>query len=174
MVVPVRVTRSLWEDGMARRPVDVDDSRCHQLLTWWRAAQRGRPWPARSDFDPVLFPGLLPHIFLCDVASAPKLHFVYRLTGTEIDHVLGVNGAGRQLTEVPIHDDVNSHWEQFHQTLDSSEPTYLEHDFLTPDRRAVAYRRLLLPLSRTGPNVDLLLGLLVFTKAWERVDDDVL
>ena len=157
---------------MARLPADVGDSRCRQLLVWWQAARGGRPWPTRPDFDPILFPRLLPHLFLCDVMVTPQVRFVYRLTGTEIDHLIGINGAGRPHTDLPIHDDANSHWEQFNRTLEGGVPTYLEHGFVTPGKREVEYRRLLLPLSRTGLKADLLLGLLVFTKVWEHLDDD--
>ena len=122
------------------------------------------------DFDPLLFPRLLPHILLCDIDAAGA-DLVYRLTGTEIDHLLGHNGAGRPLTDLPIHDDANSCWEQFSQTIETGVPTYIEHGFVTPDRRHVAYRRLLLPLGRTALRVDQILGLLVFTKVWERIGE---
>lgn len=68
------------------------------LISYWESKRAGRLMPAPSDIDPVEIPRLLPFLTLADVTYDP-LDFRYRLVGTRIVDITGVDRTGVSMRE---------------------------------------------------------------------------
>jgi hypothetical protein len=124
--------------------------------------------PGRAAIDPAEIPALLPHIFMLDVLEGP-LRFRYRLVGSKL-----VIAGGRELTGRLMED--------AHENLLTALP-YADYPACVRDRRIswrrgatvfdwgrehVMIERMLLPLATDGRNVDIILGLSVFSDSTGR------
>jgi len=89
--------------GSAMRLYSIDACRpeLQQLHALWQRLRGARHMPARSDFDPMQVPKLLPDIFLVDVfADAPReRRYRVRLQGTAQVDYNGADWTGRFLHE---------------------------------------------------------------------------
>lgn len=134
-----------------------------ELYRYWADKRRERRMPARADIDPTELPGRLwEHLMLMDVVrEADALDFRYRVVGGEIEREIGrsVTGAsaaavtggwgayGRFLNEI------------YSEVATTGRPSYVENIFLPRGRRLPTLtRRLLLPLSAGGTQVDMVLS----------------
>lgn len=77
----------------------------HQLNDYWTARRGDRRMPRKSDIDPSELKPLLPYILLGEFATQP-LRLRYRLVGTEVVTVYGVDFTGRWLDELDFGDQV--------------------------------------------------------------------
>lgn len=117
--------------------------------------------PSRADIDPVDMPRkLLPHIVLVDVLASP-LRFRYRVMGTAITSMLGLDWTGRFVDELPEAGSGVS--KQYTTTVKDGAPAVYVDDSKMYDpslmqHKLVRYERLLLPLSEDGSSVSMLLG----------------
>lgn len=152
------------------RPLDdIAGPRLLELLHWWQHTCPRGGLPLRREFDPVCFPKLWPHLFICDVQrSEDGAHrFVYRYTGTQMDRNFKMNGMGKEISELPIDNALKFIYEQFTRSVERRQPTYCEHSFVTDNNRYVNFVRLITPVSVNGDNVDYLIGACEFLRAWE-------
>jgi len=154
---------------MIRELDEIESPHLLQLLEWWKSAGSGERLPLRRDFDPVHYPRLWPYLLICDVERnhAENLHFIYRYAGTQLERNFKTKVTGKDITEMPIEDALNSIFDQFLRTAEERRPTYCEHEFITSNQRFVHYVRLLLPASKDGNTVDFLIGACHFLRAWE-------
>ncbi len=138
-------------------PSQMIEPRLRTLHDYWSAKRRGRRMPARPDIDPVEIPRLLPHLMLVSVSGEPP-GFRFRLVGTEIVARYGAELTGRALDEVDLGTALGSVRSQYEETVRDTAPTYCRHAIETKGGKYQRYERLLLPLSRDGTHVDMLLG----------------
>ncbi len=75
-------------------------ARIGRLLTYWRSLADGRT-PERQQIDLGAIKDLLPYLLLVDFEDTP-FRVRYRLTGTMIDQMTGMNITGRYLDEFAI------------------------------------------------------------------------
>ncbi len=68
-----------------------------QLLAYWRSLAEGKT-PARRQIDPAAIKTLLPYLLLVGFEEAP-FRVRFRLTGTIVDQMTGMNITGRYLDE---------------------------------------------------------------------------
>ncbi|MEP0708963.1 PAS domain-containing protein [Parvibaculum sp.] len=68
------------------------------LISYWERKRGARRMPAPSDIDPVEIPRLMPWITIADVTYHP-LDFRYRLVGTRIVEMGGIDRTGQSLRE---------------------------------------------------------------------------
>ncbi|MDO9127621.1 MAG: PAS domain-containing protein [Parvibaculum sp.] len=68
------------------------------LISYWDRKRGAREMPAPADIDPVEIPRLLPWLVLADVTYDP-LDMRYRLMGTHVVEMGGVNRTGQSLRE---------------------------------------------------------------------------
>lgn len=137
------------------------------LYDYWLSKRGGRAMPSRADIEPTELRGLLPHVFLIDVLEPGKT-YRYRLVGTAVEEAVGVSLTGKLLSEVAtgrIFDFV-SH--VFHDVSVHRTVCYFESNFAFKEEFSVMYRRLLMPLSADGREVDMMLGAMVpeWTKSY--------
>ncbi|MEQ8265708.1 PAS domain-containing protein [Parvibaculum sp.] len=68
------------------------------LVAYWERKRGTRSMPAPRDIDPVEIPRLMPWITIADVTYDP-LDFRYRLVGTRIVEMGGIDRTGKSLRE---------------------------------------------------------------------------
>ncbi|WP_374384088.1 PAS domain-containing protein [Dongia sp.] len=109
---------SAWQD------IDKTSSeRVRALDAWWREKAADRRLPDRTDLDPTEIPQLLPYILLSEVV--PPFRVRYRLLGTEVVAVTGMDFTGCYLDElIPPGDDEEAWMENYHLCAESMRPVY--------------------------------------------------
>jgi hypothetical protein len=151
---------------MADPPHIIQDARLRELYRYWAGKKRGRPLPARGDLDPMEIPQLLQNIGLVDVIGDPP-RFRYRLVGTAITHAIGRELTNWHVDELPLERDYVDHLLSLYRTtFEEARPVYSAGDFAgLPFKASWRSYRLLLPLSRDGGRVDMILIGQVFVEA---------
>jgi hypothetical protein len=115
----------------------------------------------RDDFDPADVPRLLKHLILADVGDGGRA-VRYRVVGTEIVAAHGLDYTGltvQELTNGPTLDYAHA---LYGAVLDGRLPVYSEGRFRWSEKEYRLTRRLHLPLSRDGNEIDLVLAGQVF------------
>src|SRR5215470_982711 len=82
-----------WESSSSLESLERCGPKAVALYQYWNARRGIRLMPSRADIDPVEMRQWLPRIMLVDVD--PEGKFTYRLVGTQIVDLLGVNPTGR-------------------------------------------------------------------------------
>ena len=81
-------------------PIAPEDEGLRRLFEYWDGKRAGRPFPARSDIDPLDFFHILGWVMLIDVARDP-LRFSFRLYGSELADQMNFDVTGRDLQDHP-------------------------------------------------------------------------
>jgi hypothetical protein len=137
-------------------PAEIDDKRLRQLFDHWDNARQGRDWLARADFRPELCPLALPHVALIERRHEALSSFYIRLTGEKIANpAFGFVKGGYVERLAPA-------WYRDH-LLTTCRAAFAQGEVAYQlvravyDGRVILYRRLVLPVTRHGDTVDLLL-----------------
>jgi len=122
----------------------------------WEIWRRGREFPARADFDPLDLKYILGHLSLVDVLQDP-LRFHYRVHGSNTSERIGIDMTGKMLDVMP--DDIFRKIviEHFTEVIKSRAPVLSYRENHTTDHRILNDEALVLPLSKDGKNIDMLL-----------------
>jgi hypothetical protein len=136
-----------------------------QLLAYWEKKKGDRIAPSRADIDPTEIKGLLPYVGLADVQRDP-MRFRFRLVGTEITANYGREVTGRFLDEVDLNQHQHAIGDEYRRVVERCEPVCTTWEITRADGRHISYERLAMPLSSDGKTVDMLLGGIVFDKAY--------
>ena len=149
----------------------IQDDRLRDLYRYWAEKKHNRPLPARVDLDPMEIPQLLQNIVLVDVVGEPP-RFRYRLVGTAVIQALGWEITSRFIDELPLDQNYTEHLLSLYRTaVEERRPVYSEGDFAgRPFKGRWQSCRLLLPLSRDGEAIDMILVGQVFNEAPEPED----
>ncbi len=160
-----------WEkvidpDGIEAADLDLaemGDRRLRQLFDHWDDARQGRAWLARADFRPELCPLALPHVALIERRHEALPSFYIRLTGEKIANPgFGFVKGGYVERLAPP-------WYRDH-LLTTCRSAFVEGEVAYQlvravyDGQVILYRRLVLPVTRHGKTVDLLLIATVRTR----------
>lgn len=122
----------------------------HDLHDYWDAKRAGRPMPCKSDIDPSEIKPLLPYVLLGEFAANP-VRLRYRLVGTEVVTVYGVDFTGRWLDELDFGDQLTGGWpEQYRRVFESRRPIYGAARLLSTSGMEMHYEFGLFPLSQDG------------------------
>jgi hypothetical protein len=129
------------------------------LFDLWHAKSSPGRLPARSRFDPIEMPDLLPHLVLFDVQRDP-LRFRIRLVGTAVVEAMGVDTTGRYLDELGRINDVHRRTETIATT---GKPYFKQNLPLTWTHLDFKkYSVLGVPLANDGQTIDKLLYTMLF------------
>jgi hypothetical protein len=123
------------------------------LLQLWNTKRGARRAPARSEFDPADLKHVLHKLILMEVRRDP-LDFIYRVAGTEIYFIHGMELTGksvRNLRPQPYSDAV---WRDMAELIETWEPQYVRLEFPNREGRSRSYTVLRLPLSSDGATID--------------------
>jgi hypothetical protein len=140
---------------------EIESETLRQLQTDWDARRRGRQFPARADFDPLDLKYIVGNLSLIDVHHAP-VRFHYRLHATNVAQRLGYEMTGKPLEANPNLAARGLIEKHFTMVVESRLPLATRHRFVTADGRTVNHEALVLPLSRDGLIIDMLMSAVVF------------
>lgn len=137
-----------------------------RFYAYWQslAARRGGI-PLREDLDPAAIPALLPHIFIVEKIRDSG-RFFFRLSGTGIREIMGIENTNRFLDELLHGEDLESVSGMFEQVLEQGACIRSIEGLTYSDRSYVRVEILRLPLCKTAGDCRLVIGCL------SRVEDD--
>ena len=129
-----------------------------RMVAFWDEKRNGRDWPLRADFDPLEFWFAVGTVSLIDVRinETGKRRYFFRLDGTRQVDLFGIDFTGKYLDEVYDAEGLKLAEQSYGRTVDEGVPHYYvrQVDFHT---RPIQYEIVILPLSRTGAAVDMLM-----------------
>ncbi|WP_282608312.1 PAS domain-containing protein [Pelagibius sp. Alg239-R121] len=128
------------------------------LYSYWKRKRGARAFPSRADIDPTEMPTLLPNIILVDVTSRTPPQFRFRLVGTAIVQLYGVDFTGRYLDEIETGGMQAIIRRGYEQTVSRAEPCFQEGEVRYQNRFQIHYLRAILPLGQNDRRVDMLLA----------------
>lgn len=115
--------------------------------------------PSRADIDPLEMRQWLPRLMLVDV-GADGQQFTYRLVGTQIVDLLGVNPTGRSVETAWPEEGVPMLLQAYREVVESREPVFCQQvSSWLGDQEPIAWA-MRLPLSSDGTEVDMILAYL--------------
>lgn len=136
-------------------PAAITDGRLQEAYDYWLQKCRGRHLPCRADIDPTEIPKLLPDVLLTEIL--PNGRYRYRLIGTEIAELQGVNATGRFLDEILPGPEYKAHiLALYDECVHSRRALYTERLFLSRGQLERHIKTLFLPLSEDGETVNMI------------------
>jgi len=128
-----------------------------ELFDYWLRSADGRRMPARSDFDPLKVPRLLPSIGLLDLRDG-LADASFRLAGTRLHDVYGQEITGKRADEV-FSGERARYWRRIHnRVVENGAPLHGVVRGPAEGREHIVLFWLRLPLSEDGRSVDRILG----------------
>ncbi len=155
----LRTVRFEYDPGLdCRHPV------VQQTLETWEALRGTREMPARADIDPVRLPrAMLPNMFLFDILREPELRYRWRLIGTRLVEVLGRDATGTYWDELYTPEILVAMRRHPDWVMEHRRPLRSLGQAPNPDRSYLRSENLYLPLSSNGDDIDMLLGVSVYS-----------
>jgi len=148
-----------WERSSCLKSLERCGPKAVALYQYWNARRGIRPMPTRADIDPLEMRQWLPRLMLVD-ASADGKSFTYRLVGTQIVDLLGVNPTGR-LVETAWPEEIANHVvDGYREVVETRKPAFCQQiNGWLEDQKPTAWA-MRLPLSSDGEEVDMILAYL--------------
>jgi hypothetical protein len=134
------------------------------LYDYWLARRGAGLAMMRRDLDPTDIPRLLQNLILAEVADGGR-SIRYRLVGTEIVAAHGFDYTGRTVEELTRGETLDFTRRLYAMVVTRAIPVYSEGRFRWAGREHRWTKRLHLPLTRAGDEVDLVLSGQVFEMA---------
>jgi len=130
-----------------------------RMVAFWDEKRGGRDWPLRRDFDPLEFWFAVGYVSLIDVSPAATpgaRRYFFRLDGTKQVELFGVDFTGKFLDQVYDAEGLKMAEHSYGTAVEQGEPQYhvREVEF---HERPIQYELAILPLSRAGERVDMLM-----------------
>jgi hypothetical protein len=140
------------------------DPRIAKVADYWlRIRPKRGLLPGRANLDPVDIPKLLPILYLVDIERGPELRFRWRLRGTTLEFISGRDYTGLYFDQTYDDFSTSRTRAQLLAVANGAACWWLGHPFSARPRDVTHAERLMLPLAADGRNVDMILGLTVFT-----------
>jgi hypothetical protein len=133
------------------------------MLTLWEQKRAGRLAPLRADFDPTEMVFALGDLSLFDVEEQPRRYWC-RLDGTRQVELFGLDCTRKYLDECFPADYYALANKSFTDCIDSGRPSLYQRQ-IPYAGRLIRYEVVLMPLSRRGDRLDMLL--VALTPHWE-------
>lgn len=143
---------SAWQDFSR-----TTSERVRTLDAWWREKAAGRRLPDRTDIDPTEIPKLLPYILLSEVV--PPFRIRYRLLGTEVVAVTGMDFTGCYLDELIPPGDEEAWMDNYRLCAESMRPVYGLSTVRTLSGGTFSYEFGIWPLTRGANSVCQFIGI---------------
>lgn len=134
-----------------------------RVIALWEQKRAGRPAPLRADIDPGEMPFALGDLSLFDVEDNPRRYWC-RLDGTRQVELFGIDCTGKYLEECLPAEYCALATKSFNEVMDSGRPSHYQRQ-VPYAGRLIRYEVALLPLSRDGTRLDMLL--VTLTPHWE-------
>src|SRR3954465_6088323 len=130
-----------------------------RMVAFWDEKRRGRDWPLRADFDPLEFWFAVGYVSLIDIipaAGAQARRYFFRLDGTRQVDLFGVDFTGKFLDQIADPESALVAEQSYAAAVDQGAPQYHVRQVEFHDR-PIQYEVVILPLTRTGERVDMLM-----------------
>jgi len=86
------------------------------LHDYWAGKRQGQLLPRKSEIDPTDLKPMLPYMLLADFTTEP-FRVRYRLVGTEVVSIYGMDFTGRWLDELDFGDQIEGGWPLWYRTV---------------------------------------------------------
>jgi hypothetical protein len=141
----------------------LDDPLHRQMYAYWEQKRGARRMPTRADIDPTEIPRLLPNLLISEyIAEGDAGRWRYRLAGTAVAAAFGRNPTGRYIDEL-TKGDYRAFIERIHGAVrDEQRALFCASEYTGARELRMSAKRLLLPLTTDGRDVDQIITLLVF------------
>ena len=126
-----------------------------RMVAFWDAKRGTHDVPLRGDFDPLEFWFAVGYVSLIDVTAPPRRYF-FRLDGTRQVELFGVDFTGKYLDQVYDAAGLKIAEQSYGAAVEQGEPQYHVRQ-VEFHGRPIQYEIAILPLSRTGERVDMLM-----------------
>ncbi|WP_282606871.1 PAS domain-containing protein [Pelagibius sp. Alg239-R121] len=127
-----------------------------ELYDFWLAHRGEKPAMLRSDLDPMDIPHLLKNLILADVSEGGRA-IRYRLVGTEIVTAHGVDYTGKTIEELTSGATLDFTRDLYSMVVGQAIPVFSQGHFRWAGKEHCWTKRLHLPLTRDGKNIDVVL-----------------
>ena len=135
-----------------RLPFDVQ----RDLLDYWNAIRGDAQMPARSDFDPLAIPHVLPYVGLIDIIE-PGPQFRYRLIGTKMPAYAGRRLEGQLVEEYKTPDYASYLGCVYELPYRFRQPVFIRECAEFSEGLEDTFSRLMLPMGQDRTMPDMLL-----------------
>ena len=129
------------------------------LYHYWNSRRGNRAMPSRHDIDPVEMRPWLARITLADVEAGGE-RFTYRLVGTQMVDLLGVNPTGQPVESAWPDEVVPFLLQGYRQCAETGEPVFCHQSCTDAWNERPGAWSMRLPLSSNGRDVDVILAYL--------------
>jgi len=137
--------------------LDIKTPSLQRLYEDWDRRRRGRPFPARCDFDVLELGYIVGNLSLLDVCYDP-LRFRFRLHGSRVTERVGYEMTGKHVDELPtplMREMVQRHYAA---VIERREPLVEVRERQIVDDRILPCEVLALPLASDGTTIDMLIS----------------
>ena len=155
---------------------DIPRGLLEQLQAYWDRLRAGRDMPARSDFDPIDIPRLLPHIVMIDVhydAGGGLADFSYRLWG---EHIIEHNRrslVGRRLSDLERDDPRQKRWtDNYRRAVNERRPAFDTATYRTVSDTVKTMDFAVFPLAAASGRIDAMVAGVVYREYPASLDPD--
>lgn len=154
----------VWSSSLSKSVDERGRTACQVLVDAWQAACPPRGLPSRHALLPEHLPTwILPHLFV--MAVAPDGHLVYRLIGTALVDLYGMDCTGRPVPDPQPDGRFAGMLQTPYAAMRSGRPQSDRGRYVGPTQRwaddVVEYEQVVCPLSDGGAAVDRLIGAFV-------------
>lgn len=147
------------DEYIASLALRIEHPTLKRMLALWVSKRTGRPVPLRAGFDPAEMVFALGDLSLFDVEENPRRYFC-RLDGTRQVELFGIDCTMKYLDEAFSADYSALAHASFSDCVDSGRPTLYQRQ-IPYAGRLIRYEALLMPISRSGDRIDMILVALV-------------
>lgn len=124
------------------------------LHAYWLELAGVRVGPRKSEIDPSRIKPILPYVIVAEMSGAP-LHVKYRLIGTRVVEVWGVDWTGRDMYDGPWSErEIAEDIVVYQELIDGREPIFGAEDltwpWADPSKSRLPYYWAYFPLSEDG------------------------
>jgi hypothetical protein len=131
--------------------------RVQALDAWWHAKAGSRPLPDRADLDPAEISQLLPYVLISELIRPFRIR--YRLLGTEVVQIAGMDFAGCYLDELIPAGDEEPWMDHYRLCAQTARPVYGVSTVKTLHGSAFSYEYGIWPLTKGSAEVSQFIGI---------------
>jgi hypothetical protein len=148
-----------WERSTSLQSLERCGAKAMSLYQYWNDRRGVRPMPSRSEIDPCEMRQWLPRLMLVSVGPDGRT-FTYRLAGTAIVDLLGINPTGRSVEAAWPVDLAASVARSYQEVVATRAPVYCQQVSKPLEDQQPSAWAMRLPLSHDGEKVDIILAYL--------------
>lgn len=158
LACPALPPARVWERSRSLHMLEQCGPKAVALYHYWNARRGARSMPGRADIDPLEMRQWLPRITLVDVNLDRS--FTYRLVGTRIVDLLGMDPTGRPIDWSWPEGSATDLLDSYRELVETRAPVICHQVCEWRDDDEPSAWALRLPLSTGGSEVDMVLGYL--------------